>query len=93
LVSDTVELVRNSLIPLLIVRQNVSYKKSLDSITEMYHSGKFKQLGIIMNDVNFTKFDYGAYYGKSYGYGSGLGYGYYDDEEKKGKFWKRIFRS
>ncbi|MCK5701971.1 MAG: polysaccharide biosynthesis tyrosine autokinase, partial [Cyclobacteriaceae bacterium] len=93
LVSDTVELIRHSFTPILIVRQDVTYKKSLDAITEMYHSGKFKQLGIIMNDVNFTKFDYGAYYGKSYGYGSGLGYGYYDDEEKKGKFWKRIFRS
>ncbi|MCK5210742.1 MAG: CpsD/CapB family tyrosine-protein kinase, partial [Cyclobacteriaceae bacterium] len=93
LVSDTVELVRYSFTPILIVRQNATYKKSLDVITEMYHSGKFKNLGIIMNDVNYSKYDYGAYYGQSYGYGSGDSFGYYDDEQKKGPFWKRIFRS
>lgn len=92
LVSDTVELVRYSFTPILIVRQDATYKKSLDLITEMYHSGKFKNLGIIMNDVNFSKYDYGAYYGQSYGYGSGDAYGYYDDEKKKSRFWK-IFRS
>ncbi|MCK5471490.1 MAG: polysaccharide biosynthesis tyrosine autokinase, partial [Cyclobacteriaceae bacterium] len=69
LVSDTVELVRYSFTPILIVRQDATYKKSLDVITEMYHSGKFKNLGIIMNDVNYSKYDYGAYYGQSYGYG------------------------
>ncbi len=93
LVSDTVELVKHSSIPLIVVRQNVTYKKSLDAITEMYHSGKFKQLGIIMNDVNYTKFDYGAYYGNSYGYGSAYGYGYYDDEPKKSPFWKKSTKS
>jgi len=92
LVSDTVELIKFSFIPLLIVRQDKTYKKSLDAITEMYHAGKFKNLGIIMNDVHYSKYDYGAYYGRNYGYGSGHGYGYYDDEHKKG-FWKRLFRS
>ena len=92
LVSDTMELMKHSFTPLLVVRQDVTYKKSLDAITEMYHGGKFKNLGIIMNDINYTRFDYGAYYGRSYGYGSGFGYGYYDDEHKH-SFWKRLFRS
>lgn len=91
LVSDTVELIKYSITPVLIVRQNVTYKKSLDAITEMHHAGKFKNLGIIMNDVNFSKYDYGSYYGRSYGYGNGSGYGYYDEDTKKKKFWKRIF--
>lgn len=92
LVSDTVELVKYSFVPLLIVRQDKTYKKSLDVITEMHRDGKFKNLGIIMNDVHYSRYDYGAYYGRNYGYGSGHGYGYYDDEQKKG-FWKRLFRS
>jgi capsular exopolysaccharide synthesis family protein len=92
LVSDTMELIRHSFTPLLIVRQGVSYKKSLDAITEMYQAGKIKNLGIIMNDIHYYKYDYGAYYGRNYGYGSGSGYGYYDDENKRG-FWKRIFHS
>lgn len=93
LVSDTVELIKHSFTPLLIVRQDVTYKKSLDAITEMYHSGKFKNISIVMNDVNYNRYDYGAYYGQSYGYGSGSGYGYYEDEQKKKGFWKRIFSS
>ncbi|MCG8308804.1 MAG: CpsD/CapB family tyrosine-protein kinase, partial [Cytophagales bacterium] len=92
LVSDTIELAKRSFIPLLIVRQDVTYKKSLDAITEMYHAGKYKNLGIVMNDVNYTRFDYGTYYGRSYGYGSGFGYGYYDDEHKR-SIWKRLFHS
>ena len=92
LVSDTLELIKYSFIPLLIVRQDITYKKSLDAVTEMYHGGKYKNLGIIMNDVHYRRYDYGAYYGRSYGYGSGFGYGYYDDDHKRG-FWKRLFRS
>ena len=52
-------------------------------VTKMYHEGKLKNLGIIVNDVNYRKFDYGAYYGRNYGYGSGYGYGYHDKEEKE----------
>lgn len=91
IVSDTMELIKHSFTPILIVRQNVTYKKSLDAVTEMHHAGRFKNLGIIMNDVNFSRYDYGAYYGRDYGYGSGDGYGYYDEDKKKKKFWKRIF--
>ncbi|NJN26302.1 MAG: polysaccharide biosynthesis tyrosine autokinase [Cyclobacteriaceae bacterium] len=91
LVSDTVELVKHSYTPILIVRQDVTYKKSLEAITEMYNAGKIKNLGIIVNDVNYTKYDYGTYYGQSYGYGSGEGYGYYDDENRK-SFWRRFWR-
>jgi len=92
LVSDTLELIRHSFTPLLIVRQGVTYKKSLDAITEMHNNGKIKNLGIIMNDVHYQRYDYGAYYGRNYGYGSGSGYGYYEDEKKHG-FWNRLFRS
>ena len=92
LVSDTIELIRYSFTPLLIVRQKVTYKKSLDAVTSMYLDGKLQHLGIVVNDVDYSKYQYGRY-GYGYGYGYGDGYGYYTENPKKvnrfNRFWKK----
>ncbi len=94
IVSDSMEMLRFSDVNLLIVRQGVTYKKSLAAITETYNIGRIKNLAIIFNDINFKKYEYGYAlkgYGSRYGYEYGYGHGYYDEEDEKEGFWKKWF--
>ncbi len=68
---------------LYVTRAGYTEKKLLEFPKELKHQGKLKGLAIILNDVDYSKFSYGANYGYSYGYG----YGYGVDKESK---WKRI---
>ncbi len=68
---------------LYITRAGYTEKKLLDFPKELKQQGKLKGLAVILNDVDYSKFSYGAKYGYSYGYG----YGYGVDEETA---WKRI---
>jgi capsular exopolysaccharide synthesis family protein len=68
-----------------VVRADVTDKKMLDFPKELKQQGKIKSPAIILNDVDYSKFSYGAKYGYSYGYG----YGYGQDKESR---WSRIKR-
>ncbi len=70
---------------LYVVRADLTEKKMLDFPKDLKKQGKLKGLAVILNDVDYSKFSYGAQYGYSYGYG----YGYGVDKESR---WKRIKR-
>lgn len=72
---------------LYVIKAGFTDKKLLDFPKELKQQGKLKGLAIILNDVDYSKFSYGAKYGYSYGYG----YGYGSDDEKPG-FLKKMFR-
>ncbi len=67
---------------LYVVRAGFTEKKLLDFPKELKQQGKLKGLAMILNDVDYSKFSYGAKYGYAYGYG----YGYGTDKEKKSFF-------
>jgi len=50
---------------------------------DLKKQGKLKGLAVILNDIDYSKFSYGAQYGYSYGYG----YGYGEDNVSR---WQRI---
>ena len=65
-----------------VTRAGFTEKKLLDFPKDLKAQGKLKGLAIVLNDVDYSKFSYGAKYGYAYGYG----YGYGADEEKSGFF-------
>ncbi|WP_081210084.1 GumC family protein [Salegentibacter sediminis] len=69
---------------LYIVRAEHTDKKLLDFPKDLKQQGKLKGLAVVLNDIDYSKFSYGANYGYSYGYG----YGYGADKESR---WKRWF--
>jgi len=68
-----------------VTRAGYTEKKLLDFPKDLKQQGKLKGLAIVLNDVDYSKFSYGAKYGYSYGYG----YGYGADEESR---WKKVFK-
>ena len=74
-----------------VTRAGFTEKKLLEFPKELKQQGKLKGLAIVLNDVDYSKFSYGAKYGYAYGYG----YGYGADKEKGGifKFLKKPFKS
>ena len=68
-----------------VTRAGYTEKKLLDFPKDLKQQGKLKGLAVVLNDVDYSKFSYGAKYGYSYGYG----YGYGAEEESK---WKKIFK-
>ncbi|HSM62474.1 MAG TPA: hypothetical protein VK833_00910, partial [Gillisia sp.] len=71
---------------LYITRAGYTEKKLLEFPKELKQQGKLKGLAIILNDVDYSKFSYGAKYGYSYGYGYGYGV---DEESRLKKLWKK----
>ncbi|MFD2518558.1 GumC family protein [Salinimicrobium flavum] len=72
-----------------VTRAGYTEKKLLDFPKDLKQQGKLKGLAIVLNDVDYSKFSYGAKYGYSYGYG----YGYGVDEEKGlTAFFRKRFR-
>ncbi|MCY2686984.1 GumC family protein [Salinimicrobium sp. TH3] len=65
-----------------VVRAGYTEKKLLEFPKDLKQQGKLNGVAIVLNDVDYSKFSYGAKYGYSYGYG----YGYAADEDKKGFF-------
>lgn len=64
---------------LYVVRAGYTEKKLLEFPRDLKQQGKLKGLAIVLNDIDYSKFSYGAKYGYAYGYG----YGYGADEEKR----------
>ncbi|MEX2594833.1 MAG: polysaccharide biosynthesis tyrosine autokinase [Anditalea sp.] len=94
LVSETLEIFKYADLNMMIVRQDYSYKQSIDFINNLHLKGSVKKLYAIMNGVEVDN-GYGSYgtYG-SYGYGSyGRGsHGYHEDEVKGNGWWKRMLK-
>ena len=61
----------------LVMRSNLMNKDVLPVIEELYHSGKFSHMALILNGVELKFRKYG--YGRS---GYGYGYGYANDDEE-----------
>ncbi len=95
LVADAIELMDFSDLNILIVRQNVTIKKSLHETTEQFQKGQLKNLAILFNDVDFQKLEYGykAYVEGYQTYGYGYSGGYFDEETKKRSFMDRVMGS
>ncbi|MHA6280409.1 GumC family protein [Salinimicrobium sp. CAU 1759] len=90
IVTDTLLISQLADTTIYVVRAGYTEKKLLDFPKDLKQQGKLKGLAIVLNDIDYSKFSYGAKYGYSYGYG----YGYSADEEKKGffDFLKKPFR-
>ncbi|MEN8119836.1 MAG: polysaccharide biosynthesis tyrosine autokinase [Bacteroidota bacterium] len=87
-VADSMLLTKYSDINLFVLRQNYSPKNVIKVIDEIYTSGKMKNMGIVINDVNQStnyglKRGYGFSYGYSFGYGYNDGQGYFDTKGRK----------
>lgn len=87
LVTDAALIAEYTDATLYLVRYNYTLRDHLRRIADLQKSGRFRNLSLIFNGVN-----YGAGYG--YGYG-GYGYGYYgEDNDGKGrKVWERMKRA
>src|SRR5690606_3053038 len=70
LVSETLEIFKYADLNMMIVRQDYSYKQSIDYINNLHSKGSVKKLYSVMNGVEVNQ-GYGGYgsYG-SYGYGN-----------------------
>lgn len=68
---------------LYVTRADFTEKNLLEFPKDLKKQGKLKGVAVILNDVDYSKFSYGAKYGYSYGYG----YGYGADEESR---WKKL---
>jgi len=95
LVGDAFALDKFSDATVFIVRQRYSIKKQLDFISELKETGKFKNLVIVVNDINESVRNNYYGYGKAYGNGGyGKYYGdsnpYFDVPDKK--WWKKIWK-
>jgi len=83
IVTDTLLISQLADYTLYVTRADFTEKNLLDFPKDLKKQGKLKGLAVILNDVDYSKFSYGAKYGYSYGYG----YGYGADEESR---WKRL---
>lgn len=87
LVADGFDLMKHADINLYIVRHKYTRYKMLERINLINEEGKAKNLGIIINDLNINDAKY-------YGYGNSYGYyyasGYYEQDEEKKSFVKRV---
>ena len=87
-VADSMLLTKYTNINLFVLRQNYSPKNVIKVIDDLYISGKIKNMGIVINDVNQSviyglKRGYGFGYGYSFGYGYNDGQGYFDIKGRK----------
>lgn len=85
IVTDTLLISQLADYTLYVTRADFTEKNLLEFPKDLKKQGKLKGLAVILNDVDYSKFSYGAQYGYSYGYG----YGYGEDKESR---WKRLKR-
>ncbi|MDR5590559.1 GumC family protein [Christiangramia sp. SM2212] len=83
IVTDTLLISQLADYTLYVTRADYTEKNLLEFPKDLKKQGKLKGLAIILNNVDYSKFSYGAQYGYSYGYG----YGYGADQESR---WQRI---
>lgn len=87
ILSDGMELVKYADVEIFVVRQGYTQKQHVENINRMYRNEREKMppAGLIFNDVNFDKLEYGFKHKSSYGYN------YFAEEEKP--WYRRIFNS
>ncbi|WP_299153991.1 exopolysaccharide transport family protein [uncultured Christiangramia sp.] len=90
IVTDTLLISQLADYTLYVTRSDYTEKKLLDFPKDLKKQGKLKGLAVVLNDVDNSKFSYGAKYGYSYGYGYGYGQ---DSESRWQRFKKRISNS
>lgn len=83
IVTDTLLISQLADYTLYVTRADYTEKALLDFPKDLKKQGKLKGLAVILNDIDYSKFSYGAQYGYSYGYG----YGYGEDNLSR---WQRI---
>lgn len=85
ILSDGMELVKYADVEIFVVRQGYTQKQHLSNLNRMYwrERDKFPPAGIIFNDVDFNKLEYGLKQKSSYGYN------YFEEEEKP--WYRKIF--
>lgn len=90
IVTDTLLISQLADTTIYVTRSGYTEKKLLDFPKDLKQQGKLKGLAVVLNDVDYSKFSYGAKYGYAYGYG----YGYGADDEKSSikKFFSNPFR-
>lgn len=85
IVTDTLLISQFADYTLYVTRADFTEKNLLEFPKDLKKQGKLKGLAVILNDIDYSRFSYGAQYGYSYGYG----YGYGGDKENR---WKRLKR-
>ena len=85
ILSDGMELVKYADVEIFVIRQGYTERQHVVNLDRMYHreKGKFPPAGIIFNDVDFDKLEYGFKQKSAYGYN------YFSEEPKP--WWKRVF--
>ena len=73
LVADASIITEKADMSIFVIRSGKLGKEALSSIEELYKSGKYRHMALLLNSVELKHKKYG--YGKS-GYGYGYGYGY-----------------
>ena len=82
IVADTAIVAKHADITLFVLRANLFDKRALPAVKELYQSGRFPRMAIILNGVEV--YAGGRNYGYSYGHRYGYGYGYgFDASEDK----------
>jgi tyrosine-protein kinase Etk/Wzc len=77
LVTDAQLLSPNIDTTLYVIRQGYTFKQQMQIVNDMQNGGKMPRLGLIINDVVFTRgYSYGYGYGYESGYGGKYGYSY-----------------
>ena len=79
LVADAFLLNRHATNCLFVVRQQVTKKRIISYIDELYRQRKLNRMAFVFNGVMRNV---------NYGYGYGYGYGYYEDDKKR-SWWQR----
>jgi tyrosine-protein kinase Etk/Wzc len=88
IVTDTLLISQLADYTLYVTRADYTEKNLLEFPKDLKKQGKLKGLAVILNDVDYSKFSYGAQYGYSYGYGYGYGV---DQESRWQRLKKRLF--
>lgn len=91
LVTDGIRLVSMADYPIYILKANYSKKNFILNVEKLVNENNITKLGVILNNVesNRNNYGYGYSYGYNYGYGYGYGYGYlygfgyYDEDNNK----------
>lgn len=80
IVTDAQIMGKYSSLNIFVLRQKYSHKDALDFINKLKHEGKFRQMNIVVNDMEpGLALGYRYNYGYSYSYGYGYHYKYKDD--------------
>ena len=65
-----------------VIRDGVLDRRYLPELEILHQEGKFRNMCVVLNDVQDMggRYGYGYGYSRGYGYGYGRGYGYYSED-------------